>query len=174
MASFYGNGYNGSSSSAGGGTKNYNELTNRPIKNLIGLTAIDLSLLETGLYSIKGNYIYIASDTEVKTFANNKFLEVFLDEELGTKVITFKNDNQGKHYQTYISYDINLTTYTVEQFSYDNFVTCDTETSLPEEGDSTTLYTTEDGIYVYNSSAQGYVKLGTATGEQLWEGIPES
>ena len=53
--SFYGRGGGGSGS--GEGTSNYNELSNKPITNLVGVTAINLSSLTVGLYNIRGKYI---------------------------------------------------------------------------------------------------------------------
>ena len=80
MGSFYGQVSLGGSGS--GGVSDYNELSNKPIKNLTGLTAINLSLLEEGLYNVKGNYIYNSSDTAVKTFASPRLLQVLLDDSV--------------------------------------------------------------------------------------------
>ena len=75
MTSFYGRaGGNG-----GSGTTNYNELANKPIVNLSGLTAINFSTLTVGLYNIRGNYIYNSEDGDVKTFASPTFVKDSLD-----------------------------------------------------------------------------------------------
>jgi hypothetical protein len=41
---------------------------------------------------------------------------------------------------------------------------------LPEIGDATQLYSTEEGLFVWNETSQEYVQLGTGEEqEQTWD-----
>lgn len=168
MTSFYGRG--GGSGTGGSGTSNYNELSNKPITNLTGLTAINFSTLTPGLYSIRGNYIYNADDGEVKTFPSSNFVEVLLDSISGDKIVTFDLYENGKHLTYSIDY-FSDGSYKVDRYTYEivSSVSGSTE-DLPETGDTTKLYATDDGLYVWNETKQDYVQLGTGEElEQTWD-----
>lgn len=64
MGSFYGHGWGTGNGEGGSGTSNYNDLSNKPIVNLLGTESspVNLSDLEYGNYLIKGFYRYSASD----------------------------------------------------------------------------------------------------------------
>lgn len=168
MGSFYGQVSLGGSGS--GGVSDYNELSNKPIKNLTGLTAINLSLLEEGLYNVKGNYIYNSSDTAVKTFASPRLLQVLLDDSVtDAKNIIFEYFNNGRHFAKIIhSYADG--TYTEENYAYNHIISAENKSELPEIGDPSMLYSTSEGVFVWSEDAQEYVQLGSteASGEQQW------
>lgn len=172
MGSFYGQVSLGGSGS-GGGVSNYNDLSNKPIKNLTGLTAINLSSLEEGLYNIKGNYIYNTSDTTVKTFASPRLLQVLLDDSVtDAKNIIFEYFNNGRHFAKIIhSYADG--TYTEENYAYDHTISAENKSELPEIGDPSMLYSTSEGVFVWSEDAQEYVQLGSteASGGQNWDAM---
>lgn len=166
--SFYGNG--GGIGSGGSGTSNYNELTNKPITNLVGLTAINLSALTVGLYNIRGNYIFSAEDGEIKHFSSPTFVKIMLDTVSGDKVATFDIYENGRH----LTYSIDFLvdgSYKVDKYTYEIINTsAGTTEELPAIGDSSQLYSTDEGLFVWNETAREYVQLGTeeAAGEQTW------
>lgn len=53
-------------STEGGGTTNYDMLTNQPIRNISG-TKVNLSTLDSGVYSISGTWCMCADDVERDT-----------------------------------------------------------------------------------------------------------
>lgn len=167
MTSFYGRG----SGTGTSGTSNYNELTNKPITNLTGLTAINLSTLTIGLYNIRGNYIYNAEDTEVKNFTSPTFVKIMLDAITGDKIVTFDIYENGKH----LTYSIDFFSdgsYNVDKYTYEVINTdASTADDLPLVGDVTQLYSTEEGFFVWNEITQDYVQLGIkeAGGDQTWD-----
>lgn len=167
MTSFYGR---GGGNSGGSGTSNYNELSNKPITNLTGLTAINLSTLTIGLYSIRGNYIFNSEDAETKVFPSPTFVKVLLDTKSGDKIVTYDIYENGKH----LTYSIDFYsdgTYKVDKYTYEIISTESGSTEdLPDEGDVTKLYATDDGLYVWNEAAQDYVQLGTGEEtEPTWD-----
>ena len=167
MGSFYGNVVIGG---GGGGISNYNELTNKPIINLTGLTAINLSTLNEGLYNVKGNYIYNAADTKVKTFASPRLLQVLLDDSVtDAKNIVFEYFENGRHFAKIIHCYADGT-YKEEVYAYDHTVSADKESDLPETGDPSMLYSTSEGVFVWSEDAQDYVQLGKpeASGGSSW------
>jgi hypothetical protein len=168
MASFYGR---GGASTGGSGTSNYNELSNKPIANLTGLTAINLSTLTLGLYNVRGNYIYNADDKEVKSFASATFVKVLLDSVSGDKIVTFDVYENSKHLTISIDYFVDGS-YKVDRYTYEviSSVSGTTE-DLPEAGDATKLYATDEGLYVWNEQAQEYIQLGTEAeaADQTWD-----
>jgi hypothetical protein len=168
MTSFYGRG--GGTGTGGSGTSNYNELSNKPITNLVGLTAINLSTLTIGLYNIRGNYIFNAEGGEVKAFSSPTFVKVMLDTVTNDKIVTFDTYENGKHLTYSIDY-FNDGTYHIDKFTYEIITTeAGTTEDLPEEGDSTKLYATDEGLFVWNETAQEYVQLGTEEGgNQAWD-----
>ena len=167
MTSFYGRG--GGSGSGGSGTSNYNELGNKPITNLVGLTAINLSTLTLGLYNIRGNYIFNAEDSDVKSFASNTFVQVLLDSISSDKIVTYDIYENGKHLTYSIDYYADGS-YKVDKYTYEVISsTAGTTEDLPEVGDATKIYATDEGLYVWNETAQDYVQLGTGEeSEQTW------
>lgn len=162
MTSFYGNAAT-SSSGGGSGTSNYNELSNKPITNLVGLTSVNLATLNLGLYNIRGNYIYSSADTEVKSFNAPMLLQVLLDTVTGNKIVTYDLYENGKHLTYTITYS-SETEYNVDRYTYEVVVPADTTEDLPEEGSASQLYATDDGLYVWNETASAYVKLGESSG----------
>lgn len=168
MTSFYGRG--GGSGTGGSGTSNYNELSNKPITNLTGLTAINLSTLTLGLYNIRGNYIFNAEDAEVKSFPSPTFVKVLLDTETNDKIVTYDVYVKGKHLTYSIDYYVDGT-YKVDKYTYEIINTnAGTTEELPETGDATQLYSTEEGLFVWNETSQEYVQLGTGEEqEQTWD-----
>lgn len=170
MSSFYGRG--GGASAGGSGTSNYNELGNKPITNLVGLTAINLSALTIGLYNIRGNYIFNAEDKEVKTFPSQTFVQIMLDTVTGDKIVTYDTYENGKH----LTYSIDCFSdgsYKVDKYTYEIInTTAGTTEELPKVGDATQLYSTDEGLFVWNETAQEYVQLGTdegAAADQTWD-----
>lgn len=168
--SFYGRGTIGSGSGEGG-TTNYNELSNKPITNLTGLTAINLSSLELGLYNIRGNYIYSSSDTETKTLTSPRLLQILLDNASGLKVAVFDYYENTKHFTRTITYNSDGT-YTVNDYSYDSVVAATAESELPETGDASKIYITDNGVFVWSEDAQDYVQLGVPVeAEASWSAM---
>jgi len=168
--SFYGRG--GGASSGGSGTSNYNELSNKPITNLVGLTAINLSSLTVGLYNIRGNYIFNAEDGEVKNFPSPTFVKVLLDTVSGDKIITYDIYEEGKHLTYSIDYHSDGSC-KVDKYTYEIINTsAGTTEELPAVGDATQLYSTDEGLFVWNETAQEYVRLGAEEGaaaDQTWD-----
>jgi hypothetical protein len=166
--SFYGNGVG--IGTGEGGTSNYNDLTNKPITNLTGLTPINLSALTVGLYSIRGKYIFNADDSEIKNFASATLVKVVLDTITGDKVVTFETYENAKH----ISYSVDYfqdSSYKLEKYTYETInANADTTEELPAEGNISQIYSTNEGLYVWNEEKQDYVQLGTGEAtEQTWD-----
>lgn len=105
MSSFYGNVSIGSSSGEGG-TSNYNELINLPIKNLIGTDSspIIISNLNYGNYLIKGSYKYNSNSELLKedTFKN---IQVFKDETSQNKIAKFEVFENKEYYIITLTYE---------------------------------------------------------------------
>lgn len=102
MSSFYGcHGV----ASGGGGVSDYNQLSNTPIKNLIGTenSPVDLSALSYGRYNIAGSYV-IASDSEVITLDDQRVFSVYNDSVTGDKVIYYDIIKNGEVVHMYITY----------------------------------------------------------------------
>ena len=166
--SFYGRGGGGSGS--GEGTSNYNELSNKPITNLVGVTAINLSSLTVGLYNIRGKYILNAEDKEEKVFPSSTLVQILLDTKTGDKIATYDVYEQGKHLTYSIDY-LADGSYKVDKYTYEIINTnAGTTEDLPEEGDITQLYSTDEGLFVWNEEKQDYIQLGTGEEtEQTWD-----
>ena len=169
MSSFYGRGGSGSGT-GGNGTSNYNELSNKPITNLVGATAINLSSLTVGLYNIRGKYILNAEDKEEKVFPSSTLVQILLDTKTGDKIATYDVYEQGKHLTYSIDY-LADGSYKVDKYTYEIINTnADTTEELPETGDNTQLYSTDEGLFVWNEAKQDYVQLGTGEElEQTWD-----
>lgn len=105
MSSFYGNVSIGGSSGEGG-TSNYNELINLPIKNLIGTDSspIIISNLNYGNYLIKGSYKYNSNSKLLKedTFKN---IQVFKDETSQNKIAKFEVFENKEYYIITLTYE---------------------------------------------------------------------
>lgn len=167
MGSFYGNVGIGTGSGNGPSIESYNELKDRPIKNLLGLSAINLQELDYGLYNFKGNYIYSKNDSDTKTIRQFTLLQIFED-DLGRKIVKFEYHKDDKHYVKFLTYyDEGL--YEEKDFIYENevLVSVKEETILPEEGRPDKIYVTDNGLFVWNKDTENYVQLGTE-GETQW------
>lgn len=57
---------NSGTTTEGGGTINYDKLTNQPIRNISG-TKVNLSTLDSGVYNISGTWCMCADDVERDT-----------------------------------------------------------------------------------------------------------
>lgn len=105
MSSFYGNVSIGGSSGEGG-TSNYNELINLPIKNLIGTDSspIIISNLNYGNYLIKGSYKYNSNSKLLKEdiFKN---IQVFKDETSQNKIAKFEVFENKEYYIITLTYE---------------------------------------------------------------------
>lgn len=104
MSSFYGC-YGGSSGSGSGGVSDYNQLSNTPIKNLIGTenSPVDLSALSYGRYNVAGSYMY-NSNGEVITLTEQRVFSVYNDSITGEKVVFYDSIQNGEIVYTYITY----------------------------------------------------------------------
>lgn len=167
--SFYGRG--GGTSSGGSGTSNYNELSNKPITNISGeIAPINLSTLTAGLYNIRGQYIFNAEDDVIKSFNSSTFVKVLLDTVTGDKTVSFETYENEKHFSYSIDY-LKDGSYKVDRYTYETVnANADTTEDLPEEGNSSQIYSTNEGLYVWNEAKQDYVQLGTGEAtEQTWD-----
>ena len=160
MSSFYGNGGGG-----GGGTSDYNALNNKPIINLTGITPIDFSALPEDVYNIKGNYKYSA-DGETYTWLSANLVYVSKDTLTDNKIVHFDVYENDKRYSITIIYSDD--DYKVEKFAYDVIVSKQDKEELPEVGDSGSIYSTEEGVFVYVNG--DYRQLGTSD-DYNWEPI---
>ena len=146
MGSFYGNYSIGGGGS--GGTNNYNELTNKPITNLIGTDnkPIILGDLYTGEYLIKGPYIYTSSDGNVKQTSLLHVI-VSVDEETRKSVCKFEKYENDTWFMYIVI--INENEYAINKYSFSKpssnilFVA---EDELPQPGVEQVLYITEKAI----------------------------
>lgn len=62
----------GESGEGGGGTTNYDKLTNQPIQNINGVK-VNLSTLNSGVYNISGTWCVCADDVERNTPEDDLF-----------------------------------------------------------------------------------------------------
>lgn len=152
MSSFYGIGVIADES---GGTTNYNELENRPITNLTGILPVDFSSLDVGVYNVTGNYKYSAED-DTHTWSEPNMVYIFKDTVTGKKVLRFDVYEDGARYTITLVYDED-STYTLSKYAY-GMVSADSVEGLPATGDKSQIYTTKDGIYVWDG--EKYRKLG--------------
>lgn len=103
MSSFYG----GGGINSGGGTDNYNELSNTPIKNIHGIDAgspIILSGLSYGHYNLTGFYKQ-DSGSDIQD-AQNDAIDVLVikDKDNGHKTILYHTVESGKPFLNTIAY----------------------------------------------------------------------
>ena len=122
MSSFYGQGTSISNGS-GNGTFNYDELLNKPIKNLRGIdsTPIVFSELEPGNYTFIGNYKFSQNDEEAKINNIPRVLQIYKDDIKNTLIAKFESFENGEYYVTSIIYNEDGT-YTEEKYSpYQDF-----------------------------------------------------
>lgn len=154
MSSFYGIGVIADEDR---GTTNYNELDNRPIINLTGILPVDFSSLDVGVYNVTGNYKYGADDT-TKTWDAPNMVYVFKDTVTGKKVLRFDVYEDGARYTLTLVYEDDGT-YIISKYSY-GLVSADSVADLPAVGDKSQIYTTKDGIYVWDG--QEYKQLGNS------------
>lgn len=163
MSSFYGNG--SAKGGGGGGTSDYNALNNKPIINLTGITPIDFSALPEDVYNIKGNYKYSA-DGETYTWLSANLVYVSKDTLTDNKIVHFDVYENDKRYSITIIYSDD--DYKVEKFAYDVMVSKQDKEELPEVGDAGSIYSTEEGVFVYVNG--DYRQLGTSD-DYNWEPI---
>ena len=164
MSSFYGNG-SAKGGGGGGGTSDYNALNNKPIVNLTGITPIDFSALPEDVYNIKGNYKYSA-DSETYTWLSANLVYVSKDTLTDNKIVHFDVYENDKRYSITIIYSDD--DYKVEKFAYDVMVSKQNKEELPEVGDAGSIYSTEEGVFVYVNG--DYRQLGTSD-DYNWEPI---
>ena len=164
MSSFYGHG-SAKGGGGGGGTSDYNALNNKPIVNLTGITPIDFSALPEDVYNIKGNYKYSA-DGETYTWLSANLVYVSKDTLTDNKIVHFDVYENDKRYSITIIYSDD--DYKVEKFAYDVIVSKQDKEELPEVGDSGSIYSTEEGVFVYVNG--DYRQLGTSD-DYNWEPI---
>lgn len=90
MGSFYGHSWCTGGSEGGGGTTDYNDLSNKPIVNLTGTESspVTFSDLEYGNYLIKGFYRYSASDESKQSISLS--VTITQDQESNSKVAKFE------------------------------------------------------------------------------------
>ena len=104
MGSFYGRGgING-----GSGTSDYNQLINVPIKNIGGETGVvNLALLQTGHYNLKGAYKVSTESSEEIT--NHSILDIIVlnDKVNNTHSIEFITAEEGELYFNLLTYNEN-------------------------------------------------------------------
>lgn len=112
MSSFYGNG----GVSGGGGTSDYNQLTNVPVKNITGTegSPINFELLTFGEYKISGYYKF-NSDSEVFN-KNVLYVSIFEDNETKKKIIKFEEFENSQFYIMTLTYEDDGT-YIEDRFS---------------------------------------------------------
>lgn len=154
MSSFYGVGV---IADEGRGTTNYNELDNRPIINLTGVLPVDFSSLDVGVYHVTGNYKYGADDV-TKTWNTPNMVYIFKDTVTGKKVLRFDVYEDGARYTLTLVYEDDGT-YTISKYSY-GMVSADSVADLPTTGNKSQIYTTKDGIYIWDG--QEYKQLGNS------------
>lgn len=113
MSSFYGN---GGISSGSGGTSDYNQLTNIPIKNMTGTegSPVNFSLLSFGQYKITGYYIF-NKDSEVFN-SNTLYISIFEDNETKKKIVKFEEFENSQFYIMTLTYEDDGT-YIEDRFS---------------------------------------------------------
>lgn len=113
MSSFYGN---GGISSGGGGTSDYNQLTNIPIKNITGTegSPVNFSLLSFGQYKITGYYIF-NKDSEVFN-SSTLYISIFEDNETKKKIVKFEEFENSQFYIMTLTYEDDGT-YIEDRFS---------------------------------------------------------
>lgn len=120
MSSFYGNaGYYLSEDGGGSsGTSDYNSLTNKPIKNLVGVTSqpIVFSSLSYGNYVLTGPYKYSNLDNSVKEESGQRCLQIYQDEQTLQKVAKFETIEGGKYYINLITFEED-DNYTIEKIN---------------------------------------------------------
>ena len=93
-----------------------------------------------------------------------------LDTISGDKIVTFEAYENQKH----LSYSIDYFqdgSYKVDRYTYET-INADASTTedLPAEGNVSQIYSTSEGLYVWNEAKQDYVQLGTGEeSEQTWD-----
>lgn len=104
MSSFYGC-HGIASGSGGGGVSDYNQLSNTPIKNLIGTetSPVDLSALSYGRYNVAGSYV-TTTNGEVVTLTEQRVFSVYNDSVTNEKVVYYESIQNGEIVYTYITY----------------------------------------------------------------------
>lgn len=129
MGSFYGNVVIGGS---GSGVSSYDELSNRPIINLIGTETSPTILyeLDYGIYLLKGSYKYTTNDETKQT--TQLMIQIFQDEVTNQKVAKFeKFENQDLIVYT-VSYD-DATTFNEDRLSIGGDSSDEGVSSIAEE-----------------------------------------
>ena len=162
MASFYGTGVI-VSGGGGEGTTNYNDLENKPIINLIGVSPINFKNLEVGTYNIRGNYIY-EENGNTYTFADTHLVQVFQDSITQDKIVRFDIYENNQRYTKSIIYNSVSNTYTEETYTYSDLVVSGL-IDFPIPGELDKIYRNANGLYVWTGT--DYQRLGTQNSK--WE-----
>ena len=117
MSSFYGQGTSISNGS-GNGTFNYDELLNKPIKNLRGIdsTPIVFLELEPGNYTFIGNYKFSQNDEEAKINNIPRVLQIYKDDiealelkrQTYSEILNYLKDNSELFDSNFVLTSLNL------------------------------------------------------------------
>lgn len=152
MSSFYGN-YGGGGSGEGS-ISNYDELLNKPIKNLVGTEAspIILNNLDYGEYLVKGSYIYTSKDTNVKKPSYQYYISILEDPITKKKIAKFETVEDSIFYIYTITFKENNTCVedklSIQKSQGIIFIG---EQDLPSQGTESILYITEEHIYQWRN-----------------------
>lgn len=151
MSSFYGS-YGGTGGGTSGGTSNYNDLLNKPLINITGLSTspIVLNTLNYGCYMITGSFIYTEKDTDVKTVSYQNYIEIKQDTVSGRKVAVFSTFENGEYfvYNIYFNDDETCLQDKILIKQSDGGIIFLKEEDLPSiTGVESKLYVTELAIY---------------------------
>lgn len=159
MSSFYGNYSVGGGT---GGTSDYNQLLNKPFTNLIGDSSspIIFETLDFGNYMVKGSFIYVAGDPNVKETSYLNYVEILQDSASNKKVAKYETFEDGKYY-IYTIYFNEDGTCVVDKILINKSegLVFLKDADLPQEGIEHVLYVTEKTIYQWNEDH--YVDMNT-------------
>ena len=105
MSSFYGGASIYGNSNSGGGTFDYDELQNVPVKNLAGSESNPILLdgLDYGSYVLSGDYKFSINDTET-SYLNKTSISVIKDTVTEEKIVTYQHIKNGMLYSRIITY----------------------------------------------------------------------
>ena len=120
MSSFYGGASIYGAGNGSGGTSDYNDLQNVPVKNLVGAESnpIILSQLQEGNYILTGFYKFTETDSEINRI-NRTEISVANDIVTDEKIITYFYMSNGKPYIKAITYQED-NTYSISDISLAN------------------------------------------------------
>ena len=163
MGSFYGN--FGGSGGGGGGTTNYNDLSNKPITNLIGVEdkPIVFADLSIGEYLIKGFYIYTSNDVSKK---ETSLLHINISIDNEQKICKFEKYENNIWFMYIVL--IRNEEYFVNKYSFSkpsNNILFIAKSDLPEKGVEEVLYITETTIEQWRNNK--YILLADSKNNNL-------